>query len=126
MERPAYATSLVAPFARQLLAADLPGLPPERLERVVPFVLRRVEGLPSPMRLGVLGVAALVRGLMAIPMIGRRVPTVLGDHPLPIVGEYARLVRSLGYAYVFEEWPGTGADGTPDVGPATLPAAVVP
>jgi hypothetical protein len=31
--------------------------------------------------------------------------------PLPLFGEYVRLIRSLGYAYVWETWPGTQPTG---------------
>jgi hypothetical protein len=119
MERPAYVSSLVAPFARQVLAHELPGLPPDRLEAVIPFVLRRVDGLPSPIRVGVLLVAVIVRSAMMIPLVGARVPVFLATRPLPVVGEYARLVRSLGFAFVFEEWPDSRADGAP---PVVMPA----
>ena len=32
---------------------------------------------------------------------------------LPVIAEYFRLVRSLGYAFVWETWPDTASDGTP-------------
>jgi hypothetical protein len=99
------------------LALELPGLPADRLDAVVPFVLRRVDGLPSPMRLGVLAVAAAVRGAMSLPIVGAKVPAFLGSHPVPVIGEYARLVRSLGFAFVFEEWPDSRADGSPAPSP---------
>ncbi len=39
---------------------------------------------------------------------GRRtVVGVLARRPLPLLGEYVRLVRSLAYAYVWETWPDT-------------------
>jgi hypothetical protein len=31
--------------------------------------------------------------------------------PLPFVGEYPRLMRSLGFAYVWEHWPTTTPTG---------------
>jgi hypothetical protein len=37
---------------------------------------------------------------------------------LPFVAELARMVRSLGFTYIWETWPGTspsGAPGEPDV-----------
>ena len=34
-----------------------------------------------------------------------------GTHPLPLLGEYVRLIRSLGYAYVWETWPQTRPTG---------------
>jgi hypothetical protein len=41
----------------------------------------------------------------------RRVVRLLAARPLPVVGDYVRLVRSLTYAYVWETWPATAADG---------------
>ena len=32
--------------------------------------------------------------------------------PLPLAGDYVRLVRSLGYAYVWDAWPDTSPDGS--------------
>jgi hypothetical protein len=101
---------LVSPFAEQLLRRDLPRLPDERRRAVVSFACRRIDDLPSPIRLGVLAVAAVVRVLLVVP--GAE-PTVrlLAARPLPVVGEYVRLIRSLGYAYIWETWPATAADG---------------
>jgi hypothetical protein len=63
------------------------------------------------MRLGV-GVVAIVVGA-AGRLIGlSRVVRLLAKRPLPVVGDYVRLVRSLGYAYVWETWPATGPDGS--------------
>ena len=35
---------------------------------------------------------------------------VLLSRSLPLLGEYPRLIRSLGYAYVWERWPDTLTD----------------
>ena len=97
---------LVAPFADRLLAADVPALPAERRGEVVAFVGRRVDVLPSVIRLGVTVIAAAYRVLLAVPggwWLARR---LLGQ-PLPLLAEYPRLVRSLGYAYIWERWPDT-------------------
>ena len=99
---------LVEPFADRLLAADVPALPAQRRDEVVAFIGRRVDVLPGFIRLGVTVIAALYRPLVAVPggwwVVGRIV-----DRPLPLLGEYPRLVRSLGYAYIWERWPDTPA-----------------
>lgn len=101
---------LVGPFADRLLERDLPSLRPDRRADVVAFVVRRVDGLPSVMHLGVLIIAALVRAALVLPwrdaVIG-----FMSRTALPLLGEYPRLVRSLGYAYVWETWPDTAPDG---------------
>jgi len=101
---------VVGRFAGAVLRADLPELPEERLAETIVFVVRRVRGMPSPMRLGVGAVAAVVGGLGAVVGDGR-VAAVLRRFPLPLTGEYVRLVRSLAYAYVWDRWPTTSAAG---------------
>ena len=69
-----------------------------------------VTGLPDFTRLGVFAIAAAVRLVMALPGgwgLARRLVAL----PLPLVGEYPRLVRSLAWAYVWEHWPSTGPTG---------------
>jgi hypothetical protein len=102
----------VAEFSDRLLAHDLPGLPTDRRAEVVDFAARRIAALPSPMRLGVGVVAATTSGFgrLAGPS---RVVRFAARRPLPVLGEYVRLVRSLAYAYVWETWPDTAPDGTP-------------
>lgn len=100
---------LVGPFADRLLAIDLPALDDERRTQVVAFAARRVDGMPSVMRLGVVTIAVAVRAAMALT--GGRVVGVLARRPLPLLGEYVRLVRSLGYTYVWETWPDSRPDG---------------
>jgi len=102
----------ISAFSDRLVARDLPDLPDERRAAVVAFVGHRVATLPTPMRLGV-GMVAL-----AVAAAGRligpdRVTGLLAAHPLPVLGEYVRLVRSLAYAYVWENWPATAAAGAP-------------
>jgi len=100
----------VAPFSDQLLALDLPDLDEDRRRQVVAFVARRVDGLPSPMKAGVTVVALAVDGL-GRALGRRRVVGVLGRRPLPVLGEYVRLVRSLAYAFIWETWPDTTPTG---------------
>jgi hypothetical protein len=102
---------LVGPFADRLLAADLPALDDHRRAEVTAFTARRVDGMPSIMRIGVVCIAATVRVALAAPG-GNSVVGFLARHPLPLLGEYVRLIRSLGYTYVWETWPDTRPDGS--------------
>lgn len=101
---------LVGPFADRLLALDLPALDRRRREQAVGFTVRRVDGLPSVMHIGVVVIAAGLRVLIALPG-GGGVLRFVARTPLPLVGEYVRLVRSLGYAFIWETWPDTRPDG---------------
>ena len=101
---------LIAEFCDQLVAHDLPDLPAGRRADVVMFAARRIDRLPSPMRLGV-GIVAVGVGGIARIAGGRRTATFLARHPLPLLGEYVRLLRSLAYAYVWETWPDTTSTG---------------
>src|SRR6187200_1701318 len=100
----------VGPFADRLLALDLPDLPGERRAEVIAFTTRRIDGLPSVMRIGVLLIAALFRLLLVVPG-GSAVVGLVARTPLPLLGEYVRLIRSLGYAYIWETWPQTRPTG---------------
>ena len=101
---------IVDPFAGALLGADLPDLTVERRGEVVEFVRRRVETMPSLTRFGVTAIGVLYRLLLEVPF-GSFAIRFLVARPLPILGEYPRLIRSLGYAYVWEHWPDTSASG---------------
>jgi hypothetical protein len=103
---------LVAEFCAQVVAHDLPELPPDRRQQAVEFATRRIAGLPSPMKLAVGAVAGAVGGLSRVAGT-RRVAGFLAGHPLPVAGEYVRLVRSLAYAYVWDTWPDTASNGRP-------------
>lgn len=100
----------ISAFCDQLVAHDLPELPAERRAAVVTFTERRTEELPTPMRVGVTIVAAAVAVLSKI-VGGGRMASFLARRPLPLVGEYVRLLRSLAYAYVWETWPSTAPSG---------------
>ena len=76
------------------------------------FAGRRVAVLPSPMRLGI-SVVALASPAPSRVAGRARVARFLAGHRLPALGDYVRLVRSLTYAYVWETWPATAADGAP-------------
>ena len=103
---------IVGPFADLLLAGDLPMLPGERRVEVVRFVEQRVAVVPSLTRFGIAAIGLLFRGLIAVPG-GRRAARRVAARSLPLLGEYPRLIRSLGYAYIWEHWPDTHPDGSP-------------
>lgn len=101
---------VAAPLAAELLRHDLPRLPADRLGETVAFIERRLVGLPSVIRFGVTVIAAVLGSVARGPLRGP-VTRFVAAHPLPLVGEFVRLIRSLGYAYVWETWPATSADG---------------
>ena len=101
---------IVGPFAELLLAADLPDLLPQRRSEVVQFVQRRASAVPSFTRFGVTVIGLFYRLLIAAPG-GRAVARFLMSRSLPVLGEYPRLIRSLGYAYIWEHWPDTSPTG---------------
>lgn len=109
--RPVPSALVVGPFADRLLALDLPALPTDRREEVVAFVTRRVDGLPSVMYVGVMALGTAFR--LALLVGGDRVVRATAGLSLPLVGEYVRMIRSLGYAFVWETWPDTAPDGAP-------------
>ena len=100
----------VARFADTLLRADLPRLADDRRSAAVDFILRRVAVLPSVTRFGVFAIATTV-DLVARVIGLDRVRRVVVKLPLPLLAEYPRLIRSLGYAYVWETWPNTDVEG---------------
>ena len=118
--RPVPSALVVGPFADRLLALDLPELPTDRRDEVVEFVARRVDGLPSLMHLGVMVLGLAFR--LGLAVAGDPFVRTMGRLSLPLAGEYVRMVRSLGYAYVWETWPDTGATGGPAAaGPTEAP-----
>ncbi len=107
-------------FADGLLADELPRLPDDRRRQAVEFVGDRVSVLPSISRFGVLAIGAAIDLIGAI--VGRdRTLTSTRRLPIPLVAEYPRLVRSLGYAYVWETWPDTDLTGDPSAIAASVP-----
>jgi hypothetical protein len=89
---------------------ELPYLPAARRTETVAFVCRRAAQVPTPLRLGLIGLALAVG--VAQRMLGpSRTVAFLRGTSLPFVGELARLVRSLGFTYVWETWPSTTASG---------------
>ncbi len=104
------ALPIVGSFAERLLHRDLPELPSERRKEVVAFIAHRVDGLPSFTRFGVLVLGSVFRFVLAVPG-GWGVATLVMKLPLPLVAEYPRLIRSLGFAYVWEHWPTVSPTG---------------
>jgi hypothetical protein len=105
-------SSAVERFAETLLASDLPGLTDDHLRRTAEFIERRVEVLPSITRFGVRVIGGTV-DLLGRSIGQQRVLTVVTTLPLPLLAEYPRLIRSLGFAYIWETWPDTAVDGAP-------------
>ena len=103
---------IVGPFADLLLVADLPQLPAERRAEVVAFVQRRAEAVPSFTRFGITVIALFYRVVIAPPG-GSRLALFLVSKPFPVLSEYPRLIRSLGYTFVWERWPDTLPSGAP-------------
>lgn len=103
--------SLVQPIAIIVLEQDLPALEESVRDQAITFASRRMTTLPSHMRLGVALIAALIRfgGLLVGASGVRR----LSNMHLPLIGEYFRLIRSLCYAFIWENWPDTRSDGAP-------------
>lgn len=103
--------AFVRPFTQCLLGVDLPGLSSWQRDQVSEFAVFHVDELPSVLRLGCNIIAIPMRGVVALP-IGSNVIAWLIRHPLPLVGEYVRMIRSLAYTYVWEQWPDTLPDGS--------------
>jgi hypothetical protein len=102
-------------FAARVLADELPDLADDRRRTTVAFVCRRASQTPGPLRLGVTSLA-LGTDLAGRAIGDERVVTFMRATRLPLVGELARMVRSLAVAFVWETWPATsptGADGSP-------------
>lgn len=102
--------STVARFADGLLATELPLLSEDRRREVIGFIGRRVRVLPSFTRFGVLAIGRFL-DLVGIVIGHARVRRLAVSLPLPFVAEYPRLIRSLGFAYVWETWPDTTVEG---------------
>lgn len=102
--------STVARFADGLLSHELPLLADDRRREVIEFIGRRVRVLPSFTRFGVLAIGRSldIAGMVVGHSNVRRLVTSV---PIPLLAEYPRLVRSLGFAYVWETWPDTTVDG---------------
>ena len=97
-------------FAHALLASELPDLSDERRARTVAFVCRRARAVPAPLRLGITAISIGTSVGQRAFGVGRTT-AFLQATTLPFVGELARMVRSLGFAFVWETWPTTTPTG---------------
>lgn len=97
-------------FAGDLLRIELPDLPDDRRAETIAFVCRRAAQAPTPLRLGIIALA-LATGVVQRLVGSSPTTAFLRGTSLPFVGELSRLVRSLGFAYVWETWPSTSESG---------------
>jgi hypothetical protein len=95
-----------------LLLAELPDLPTHSRTETVSFVCRRAGQIPSPLRLGVTALAVAI-GVAERVTETERIDGFLRRTSLPLLGELARMVRSLGFTFVWETWPHTSPSGAP-------------
>lgn len=106
------AFTVVGEIADRILVDDLPQLPDDRRHLVVQFIAKRIDVMPGVTRAGVLIIGAALRVLSTVPG-GWRVARALMRLPIPLVGEFPRLVRSLAVAYIWETWPASLPSGAP-------------
>ena len=111
MSPPSSLTTPVGRFADHLLERDLPELEAGRRLDTVRFIERRVDGLPSFTRFGVVVIGQLIDLVRRVAGARRSVDLAIGVR-IPLLSEYPRLVRSLGYSYIWETWPDTDIDGS--------------
>ncbi len=107
---PLRSTGAFGRFADDLLVIELPDLPDDRRTEAVAFVCRRAAQTPTPLRLGILALV-MATGVAQRVLGTSRTTAFLRRTSLPLVGELSRLVRSLGFAYVWETWPATNESG---------------
>ena len=110
MRRPSTISPPVGRFADVLLSIDLPDLPDERRGQVTEFIEQRVSTLPSFTRFGVVVISFTVDAVSRVVGL-ERTASIVTAKPLPLLAEYPRLVRSLGYAFIWETWPDTRSTG---------------
>lgn len=109
MGAPRTLATVAQPTVDLLLRHDLPALPVAHRKTVVAFTLRRLDALPQPLFWGVAVVAASLRVLSIL--CGPSALLWVGARPIPAVSEFCRLVRSLAYSFIWENWPDTAPDG---------------
>lgn len=106
-------------FADDLLELELPDLPASQRADTVAFVCRRTEQVPTPLKLGIL-VLSVATGL-GQRLSRDRTTRFLSSTSLPFVAELSRMVRSLGFAFVWETWPSTSPTGGQPAGGTAPP-----
>jgi hypothetical protein len=97
-------------FADRLLTIELPDLAPPARDETVAFVCRRANQMPSPLRIGLVLVCIGVALAQRAAGLDRTTRLLQGSR-LPLLGELARMVRALGFAYIWETWPDTSSSG---------------
>lgn len=100
-------------FADHLLRVELPELPGDRRDATVTFTCRRAQEVPTPLRVGIVALTLGV-GLAGRVVGDERLGSWLRRTQLPFVAELARMIRSLGFTYVWETWPSTSPLGAPE------------
>ena len=100
-------------FADHLLTIELPALPGTSREETVTFVCGRASQMPSPLQLGLVLVCSGVALAQRVAGI-ERTTRFLQNSRLPLLSELPRMVRSLGFAFVWETWPDTLPAGDRD------------
>lgn len=103
-------------YVSNLVSVEFPDLPDDRHAEVIAFCLARIERMPDGLRIGVRSTAAVARLAvrLARPFVGdERVDAALRRTSCPVVGDLARLVRSLAVARIWERWPDTSPTGRP-------------
>ncbi|MGA0879749.1 MAG: hypothetical protein ACO3SP_11585 [Ilumatobacteraceae bacterium] len=103
-------STVAQPSIDLVLRHDLPALPVAHRKTVVAFTLRRLDALPQPLFWGVGIVAVFLRFLSIVA--GPSSLLWIGSKPIPVFSEFFRLVRSLSYSFIWENWPDTAPDGT--------------
>ena len=97
-------------FSDRLLVLELPDLPEDRRHDTVAFVCRRADQMPTPLRLGLVILTSSV-GIAERAVGPERTTQFLTTTSLPLVGELARMVRALAFAFIWETWPATLPSG---------------
>lgn len=110
MSRPSSHSTPLGRFADRLLTKDLPLLADGRRADTVRFIQQRADDMASFTRFGVVVISHVVDLLGGIVGHTRAMDLVV-SMPLPLLSEYPRLVRSLGFTYVWETWPDTTVNG---------------
>ena len=110
MSRQLTSDGALGQFANCLLTIELPDLPDTARAETVAFVCRRANQMPSPLRIGLLLICTGVGLAQRVTGLDRTTRFLQGSR-LPLLGELPRMVRSLGFAFIWETWPDTAPSG---------------